>query len=606
MANLSNINNKLIVTDGGNLLVNATANLATYGGITIDNFSDPSIAMKTTGTSGWLWTQYITSTGTNNFSMGVNQSSPYWCVKAGAGMDSPHLVVDSSGDVGIGTITPDYKLEVESISDADLLSIKSTAIANNTQMRLGISGNDSVISGTGGSTGNLVFKTYGAERMRIDSVGRVTFGPDAQDIQIDPASTNSGNNLIYMRGNASNDKSSLQMNHFGYADYYIGVGHVGNGKFNIANDLTGNDFVIDTSGNVGIGTNSPGAKLEVKAADTPATTDYATKVIKANAPLVGGYTGTKIISLLGGYDGTIHAVDFGYGYDGTGYNIMLSTNDNTTGDPIERMRINSSGNVGISGDGIQIDRPDVGGGKPYVFWKSGGTTQASIYGASSGTGLRIFLSGGTAAFDNSISFTGIVQQNAQSVVLSNSAYANAAAVQAYATNTANVYPGYGFHKASTLGGFLYATSRTELRYRGDGGTDKVLLMADSDYEEGTWTPSITAASGNSATATYYNPVYTKVGRIVNVVVYIHTINIAAITSGTYIQITGFPFTAENYGDFTASYHSGGWSGGVIVGGYVQDGGNYAYLVRADGQEAQQTSTDLVMTRFMLNVTYQIT
>ena len=114
MANLSNINNKLIVTDGGNLLVNATANLATYGGITIDNFSDPSIAMKTTGTSGWLWTQYITSTGTNNFSMGVNQTAPYWCVKAGAGMDSPHLVVDAAGEVGIGTTAPSEKLEVNS------------------------------------------------------------------------------------------------------------------------------------------------------------------------------------------------------------------------------------------------------------------------------------------------------------------------------------------------------------------------------------------------------------------------------------------------------------------------------------------------------------
>ena len=112
MANLSNINNKLIVTDGGNLLVNSTANLTTYGGITIDNFSDPSIAMKTTGTSGWLWTQYITSTGTNNFSMGVNQTTPYWCVKAGAGMDSPHLVVDAAGKVGIGTTFPGYLLNV--------------------------------------------------------------------------------------------------------------------------------------------------------------------------------------------------------------------------------------------------------------------------------------------------------------------------------------------------------------------------------------------------------------------------------------------------------------------------------------------------------------
>ena len=113
MANLSNINNKLIVTDGGNLLVNATANLATYGGITIDNFSDPSIAMKTTSTSGWLWTQYITSSGTNNFSMGVNQTIPYWCVKAGAGMDSPHLAVDSSGNVIIGGTSTTEKLDVD-------------------------------------------------------------------------------------------------------------------------------------------------------------------------------------------------------------------------------------------------------------------------------------------------------------------------------------------------------------------------------------------------------------------------------------------------------------------------------------------------------------
>ena len=86
------------------------------------------------------------------------------------------LTILSGGNIGIGTTSPDYKLEVESTSDADLISVKSTAIANNTQMRLGISGNDSVISGTGGSTGALSFKTYGTQRMYINSSGNVGIG----------------------------------------------------------------------------------------------------------------------------------------------------------------------------------------------------------------------------------------------------------------------------------------------------------------------------------------------------------------------------------------------------------------------------------------------
>ena len=123
-----------------------------------------------------------------------------------------------------------------------------------------------------------------------------------------------------------------------------------------------------------------------------------------------------------------------------------------------------------------------------------------------------------------------------------------------------------------------------------------------DYEEGTWTPSITAAGGNAATATYSTAYYTKVGRLVNANVYIHTININAITSGTYILLTGLPFTSLAYADFTSTYHVGGWSGGAIVGGYVQSGQSYAYFMRADGTEAQQTSTDITMTRIMINIT----
>jgi len=129
----------------------------------------------------------------------------------------------------------------------------------------------------------------------------------------------------------------------------------------------------------------------------------------------------------------------------------------------------------------------------------------------------------------------------------------------------------------------------------------------NDYEEGAWTPVIKAigAGGNTATATMSAPTYTKVGRLVNVVVYISGININTITAGTYITLQGFPFTATNYADFTIAYKSGDWStSGNIIGGYLQSGASYAFFMRANGNEALQTSTDVTMTTAMINITYQ--
>ena len=137
--------------------------------------------------------------------------------------------------------------------------------------------------------------------------------------------------------------------------------------------------------------------------------------------------------------------------------------------------------------------------------------------------------------------------------------------------------------------------------------DTAAANAISDYEEGTWTPVIKAVGtgGNNATYTLHGPTYTKVGRLVNVQVYISGINISAITGGTYITLQGFPFACTNYADFTIAYKSGDWStSGNIIGGYMQSGVSYAYFMRANGLEALQTSTDIPMTRAMINITYQ--
>jgi hypothetical protein len=101
---------------------------------------------------------------------------------------------------------------------------------------------------------------------------------------------------------------------------------------------------VDTASNVGVGTISPVGKLESKTSVVaPASANFAQKAFVADIP----FSTTGVIgSMVAGFDGpTIHAVDLGYTYTGAGYSMTLSTNDDTTGSPIERMRIDPAGRI---------------------------------------------------------------------------------------------------------------------------------------------------------------------------------------------------------------------------------------------------------------------
>ena len=170
----------------------------------------------------------------------------------------------------------------------------------------------------------------------------------------------------------------------------------------IALHTNGNSYF--NGGNVGIGTTSPNDKLEVSGGNVRiySTNNANHLILKNNATATSGLFEERIKFLGWNDNENASIIAKGNAYFGSPVNILAFSVSAS-----EKMSINHSGNVAISGNGIQIDRPDVAGGKPYVFWKSGGTTQASIYGASSGAGLRIFLSGGIADFDNNIKASGV-------------------------------------------------------------------------------------------------------------------------------------------------------------------------------------------------------
>ena len=170
-----------------------------------------------------------------------------------------------SSQIGVDQTPGDKQLELYSTGNTALRIQNSTTGSGN--------GDGLLIETSIASPGNALiwqyesaairFGTAGTERMQITSGGQIRFGPDAEDIQIVPHSLNSGVGYVYLRGNASNDASSIILNHYGHADYYISAGRTANGKFSISNADQGDDFVMDTSGNIGIGTDTPRANLHV-------------------------------------------------------------------------------------------------------------------------------------------------------------------------------------------------------------------------------------------------------------------------------------------------------------------------------------------------------
>jgi hypothetical protein len=428
---------RMRITSAGNVGIGTTAPASGFR-LDVQN-SSSSVARFYQPTAGQNTDLYIDNVGSaNNFLISRRSNGESWFYNSGADPFVFHtsaterMRIDSSGNVGIGTSSPASLLHVNSSSASRFILTTGTTTQftgaftslYNTNSSMGNQAGVSIgsfISDTSASKGYFTIlqinssgsyvqdllkydfdtnfwslSTSNSERMRIDSSGNVGIGTSSpsQILQIRRDASNAQTQLLVENYGATNGSAAIRLgaaNAHG-AEYYVSsTGAAVLGAFTATPLLfTTNNFErmrITSAGDVGIGTSSPGARLEASisaASGERAIQARNTSTVQfsgATTALVGpSTTSTRFTHFNTNAGGTQaeFAIQKGDGSGGfsaalAGYNY---TSDfwyfSTAG--TERMRIDSSGNVGI-GINAPLFKLDVRGGDGTIanFVGAGGS-----------------------------------------------------------------------------------------------------------------------------------------------------------------------------------------------------------------------------------------
>jgi hypothetical protein len=342
---------------------------------------------------------------------------------ANTSLTSDVVYIDDANDrVGIGTTSsPTHKLQV--VGDGafnSTLGVQDPAVGSNGSLTLyHDSTGSSLYSNPGSSNGSTVVLRLGinnSEKMRIANNGNVGIGTTSPSSKLHSVTTATGPILYTERA------AILGVNDSTDITYANSVGVAGqvrtSGGYAIYGDAYGAggwagyfDGKGYFSGNVGIGTTSPDAKLEVSSSlggvlrltssDTSVATGESIGRVefKSNDVSTGGSNIMGFVDCLATNEGSTYALAFGTG------NAAAAT---------EKMRINQAGNVGIgttSPDGkLHIDGiSDIVSG--LVLEASGTADNRVIDFQNTGAALRLGLE-----YDNANINLNLVDRNRNKLV----------------------------------------------------------------------------------------------------------------------------------------------------------------------------------------------
>ena len=310
---------------------------------------------------------------------------------------------------------------------------------------------------------------------------------------------------------------------------------------NINTSAPADALAVDNSGRVGIGTTSPGGLLEVRGGeirvgDAGASSTSVGRLsygggtgeLDINAYSTGGNTFIKFFTSFGGTNAERARID-NAGRLLVGRATARENLYNNSSGVAPQFQV--EGTSYVTSSMLLVRNSNDGNDNSIVFGKTRGTSIGANTVVSSGDGL-----GG-------ISFQGA----------DGSDLVEAASIQALVDGTpgANDMPGRLVFSTTADGASspterLRLTSTGQLRLAGAGITfngDTATANELDDYEEGTFTPTITGST-TTGTASYstQSGKYTKIGRLVQFEVYIGW---SSGTGAGNLQISGLPFTVSS-------------------------------------------------------------